>query len=109
MSLVCLAGRSQGQVQAAIERRVVYQNIDWGDGLAQWLERWTEYPKVEGSNPVRSTRNLFEFVRVKKFVLIRCRCAQPPVVYTHEYERPCTHVIDYVVHVRVRWIMETRK
>ena len=25
-----------------------------GDGLAQWLERWTGDPKVEGSNPVRS-------------------------------------------------------
>ena len=25
-------------------------------GVAQWLERWTGDPKVEGSNPVRSTR-----------------------------------------------------
>ena len=30
-----------------------------GDGLAQWLERWTGDPKVEGSNPARSTRNTF--------------------------------------------------
>ena len=29
---------------------------DWDDGLAQWLERWTRDPKVEGSNPVKSTR-----------------------------------------------------
>ena len=27
-----------------------------GDGLAQWLERWTGDPKVEGSNPARSTK-----------------------------------------------------
>ena len=27
-----------------------------GDGLAQLLERWTGDSKVEGSNPVRSTR-----------------------------------------------------
>ena len=26
-----------------------------GDGLAQWLERWTGDRKVEGSNPVIST------------------------------------------------------
>ena len=43
-----------------------------GDRLAQWLERWTGDPKVEGSNP-----------RVKKFVLTRCRCAQRPCVYAH--------------------------
>ena len=40
----------------------------WGDGFAQWLERWTRDPKVEGSNPVRSTRKTF-FPRVKKVVL----------------------------------------
>ena len=27
-----------------------------GDGLVQWLERWTGDPKVEGLNPVSSTR-----------------------------------------------------
>ena len=27
-----------------------------GDGLAQWLERWTGDAKDDGSNPVRSTR-----------------------------------------------------
>ena len=80
-----------------------------GDGLAQWLERWTGDPKVEGSNPVRSTRKTFKFFRVRKVVLTRCRRAQPPRVNTHAYERPCTHVKDSVVHVRVRWIMQTRK
>ena len=32
-----------------------------GDGLARWLERWTGDPKVEGLNPIRSTRKTFEF------------------------------------------------
>ena len=30
-------------------------------------------------------------------------------VYTHAYERPCMHVKDPVVHVRVRWNMEHTK
>ena len=69
-----------------------------GDGLAQWLVRWTAGdPKVEGSNPVRSTRKT-EFFRVKKVV------CPTPVLYTDAYERPCK---DPVVHVRVWWIMET--
>ena len=50
-----------------------------GDGLAQWLECWTGDPKVEGLNPVRSTKKYF--IRVKKVVLTRCRCARPPCVY----------------------------
>ena len=32
-----------------------------GDGLAQWLDRWTGNPKVEGWNPVRSTRQILRF------------------------------------------------
>ena len=38
----------------------------WGDGLAQWLERWTGDPKVEGSNPVRSTRKTSSVFESKK-------------------------------------------
>ena len=45
-----------------------------------------------------------------------CACADSlsvsvpnPRVYTHAYERSRTHVKDPVVHVKVRWIMETRK
>ena len=35
-------------------------------------------------------------------MLTRCRCAQQPLprVYTHAYERSCTHVKDPVVHVK---------
>ena len=52
-----------------------------GDGVAQWLERRTQDPKARGSNPVRSTRNICKFFRVKNVVLPRCRCAEPPCVY----------------------------
>ena len=38
-------------------------------------------PKDEGSNPVRSTRNMCEFSRVKNVVQTRFRCAQPPCVH----------------------------
>ena len=36
------------------------------DGLAQWLERWTGDPKVEGSNPVGSTRKTWSFSESKR-------------------------------------------
>ena len=39
---------------------------DRGDGLAQWLERWTGDPKLEDSNPVRSTRIFFSFSESKR-------------------------------------------
>ena len=32
-----------------------------GDGLAQWSERWPGDPKVEGSNPVRTTITTCDF------------------------------------------------
>ena len=50
--------------------------------LSGYLERWTGDPKVEGLNPVRSTRKT-EFFWVKKIVLTRCLCAQPLCVYKH--------------------------
>ena len=60
----------------------------WADGLAEWLERWVEDRKVEGSNPVNSARKT-EFFRVKKVVLTPCRCARSnPRVYTHAHKRP---------------------
>ena len=37
-----------------------------GDGLAQWLERWTGDPKIEGSNPVRSTKKPLSFSESKR-------------------------------------------
>ena len=32
-----------------------------GDGVAQLVECWTQDPKDEGLNPVRSTKNICEF------------------------------------------------
>ena len=90
------------RVRGAFAKFGNFRNVPGVTGLAQWLERWTGVPKVEGSNPVRSTEKTLSFSRVKKVVLIRCW-------YTHAYERPCTHFKDPVVHVRVQWIKETQK
>ena len=57
----------------------------WGDGMAQLVEHRTRDPKDEGSNPVRSTRKMRVFFRVKNDVLTRCLCAQSRV-YTHAQE-----------------------
>ena len=88
--------RSQSRKPDLVSACMHWQWLFWittrGDGLAQWLERWTGDPKVEGSNPVRSTRlkkqhdlrlwdSAAEFFRVKKVVLTHCRCAKPPCVY----------------------------
>ena len=51
------------------------------------------------------------FVRVfpsQHVVLARCWCAPHPVC-TRTHKNVRTHVTYPVVHVRVRWIMETRK
>ena len=82
--------------------------LGWRVGSVVRALDWRFYPKVEGLNPVRSTRKT-ELFWVKQVVLTHCRCAQPSCVYMHSYERPCTHVKDPVVHVRVWWITETRK
>ena len=66
------------------------------------------YPKVEGSNPVRSTRNQ-NFELCWKGYADSLSVCPTPSVYTHASERPCTHVKDPVVIVRIRWIMETWK
>ena len=55
----------------------------WGDGFAQWLKRWTGDPKVEDSNPVRSTRKTRIFFRVKKVVLACC----PTPVYIRAHTK----------------------
>ena len=58
---------SQGSEKEVAEENVVESRgkvgscTAWGDGLAQWLERWTGDPKVRGSNPVRSTRKMLSF------------------------------------------------
>ena len=69
----------------------------WDDMVAQLVECRTQDPKEEGSNPVRSTRKICEFFRVKN-VLTRCQCAQPPCVYARTRMRscsPCQNLVDY--------------
>ena len=83
-------------------------NTSWDDGLAQWLECWTGDPKIEGLNPVRSTRKALSFSKSKRLCGLAVGVPNP-CVYTQTYERPCTHVMGPVAHVRVRWIMETHK
>ena len=85
-------------------RGVVHLYVPQGNGLAQWLEHWTEDPKVKGSNPVRRTR--------KTFLMSQKGCADslsmcPTPVCISRIRKTCTHVNDPVVHVRVLWIMET--
>ena len=54
-----------------------------GDGVAQFVEHWTQDPKTQCSNPVRTTRKNCEFFQVKN-VMTHCRCAQPLcVLYAH--------------------------
>ena len=111
----------------------------WGDGLAQWLERWTADPKVEGSNPVWSTRKtlcvwpvLTKRVAQRRInacyrwrsegqsptsaeffqvkTVVLTRCrCSQPPCVYARIERPCAHVKDPVVLVGVWWIMKTQK
>ena len=78
-----------------------------GDGLAQWLERWTGDPQVEGSNPFRQEHKPTKFFpRFKEVVLTLSVGPTPVRIRTHTKEH--AHVKDPVVHVRVPWITETR-
>ena len=58
-----------------------------GDGLAQWLE--IQRSKVQ--IPSGAHENNVEFFRVKKVVLTRCRCAQPPVCIAYARIRKTMH------------------
>ena len=54
-----------------------------------------------------------EFFPVKTVVLIRCRCTCPTTCVCTQYalhkNGHVAHFKDHVVHVRVRWITETRR
>ena len=82
-----------------------------GDGLAQWLDRAVDWrSKGRGFESRQEHKNNFEFLRIKKVCADSLSvCPTPVCIYTRAYERPCTRVKDPVVHVRVRWIMETPK
>ena len=88
----------------------VFWTLHRGDGVAQSVERRTRDPKTGGSNPVRvrrSTRKNCDIFFRKNVVLIRCRCAQPRCA--HARVRMIMYALYPVVHVRVGWIMKTRK
>ena len=76
--------------------------------MAQWLERWTGDPKVEGLNPVRSTRKTLRFSSQKGCVDSLSLCPTPVCMRTHTKDHVC-YVKDPVVHVRVWWIYENTK
>ena len=50
--------------------------------MAQWLERWTGDPKVEGSNFVRSTRKTLGFSESKRLCWLAVGVPHPRV-YTY--------------------------
>ena len=51
----------------------------WGDGIAQWLERWSHDQKVSGFSPGRSGRRLF-FSRVNSPCRVSFWCLFHPNV-----------------------------
>ena len=63
-----------------------YEAVFCGDGVAQLVERLPQDPMdsmTGSSKPVRSAIQTMWFCfRVKNVALTRCRCAQPPCVYT---------------------------
>ena len=69
--------------------------------MAQWLERWADDPKVEGSNPVRSTRKNSQKICADSLSVCP---GQPPCVYGQHTKDHVRTLKDPVVHVRVRWI-----
>ena len=55
-----------------------------GDGLAQWLQRCTGHPKVEGFESRQEHKNNFEFFRVKKgYADSLSVCPNPVCIRTH--------------------------
>ena len=86
--------------------------IFWGgDWVAQLVERRTQDPKTRGSNLVKSRKQNCESFSESKTL---CRFAVGvPNSRVSEYARirmiSRMHVKDPAVHVRDRWITETRK
>ena len=79
-------------------------------GVMDWLSGWSVELEIQRSK-VRIPSGAQEKLSVSKSKRL-CWLAvgvPSPCVYTHTYERPCTHVKDPAVHVRVWWTMETWK
>ena len=72
-----------------------------GDGVGHLVQRRTQDPKDQGSNPVRSTGKMCEFVQVKIVVLTRCRRAQTPCTDIYIYIR--TRKNHHVRTIQILW------
>ena len=68
-----------------------------GDGLAQWLERWTKIKRSRVQIPSVAQEKLIFFSESKRLCCLAVGVPNPRV-YTHADERPCTHITDHVVH-----------
>ena len=84
-----------------------------GDVVAQLVERRSA-PRYNGFHDqrfesVRSTRTICESFSESKSCADSLTMCTTPRVYTHAHEWSRTCVKDPVVHVRDRWITETRK
>ena len=93
-----------------IGRGLFWTEMGWRVGSVVRAYDWRS--KGRGFESRQEHKKQFEFLRVKKVVLLDSLsvCPTPVCFYMHAYERPCTHVKDPVVHVRVpRWTKETRK
>ena len=53
--------------------------------------------------------DVMTFSESKTLCFLAAVLVSNPRVYTHAEEGPRTHVKDPVVHVKVRWVTETRK
>ena len=83
---VCYAIRSRcfshalecGALAAMVKKVAASTSGWWGGSIGRASD---SDPKDEGLNPVRSTKQICEFFRVKNVVLTRCRCAHPSCVH----------------------------
>ena len=93
---LCLAYQARTYaVTVQLQKDYLKEGCFWGDRLAQWLERWTGYKGRGFESHQEHTKN-FEFFRVKKVVLTRCRCAQLLCVYERIRScSPCQSLMDY--------------
>ena len=77
--------------------------------VAQLVERRTQHSMtslIRVRTPSGAQEKCVHFFQSK---MLCCQCAQLPCVYKARIRIILTHVEDPVVHVRVRWITETRK
>ena len=95
-------------IAVSFYRCVVWWTGWLGGSVGRALNSRSKYPGFK-PGPVRSTRKMCERFSESKMLCWLAVGVPNPRVYTHSYEWSRTHVKDHVIHVRVRWITETRK